>query len=307
MARVLVVGAGVIGLSCADRLLEEGYDVTLVARESGTATTSAVAAALWYPYLVRPRERVVGWSAAAYLAFADLAAAAPESGVRMLPGTEVVPAGHPDPWWAAAVPDLVRSDRSWSFTAPVVDMGVYLPWLTARVLGRGATLTERPLEVLPTPGDTGADVVVNCAGLGARELVGDRSLAPVQGQVVLVEQLGLDRWWLDESGPTYVVPRGDHLVVGGTEVHGASSLEPDEAVSAGILERAAALVPELRRARVLGHRVGLRPARPQVRLERAGPVVHCYGHGGAGVSLSWGCADEVAALVGEVVGGTATG
>jgi D-amino-acid oxidase len=57
-------------------------------------------------------------------------------------------------------------------------------------------------------------------------------------------------------------------------------------------------VPELRDARVLRHKVGLRPARPAVRLERDGDVVHCYGHGGAGVTLSWGCAEDVAALAG---------
>ena len=48
---------------------------------------------------------------------------------------------------------------------------------------------------------------------------------------------------------------------------------------------------------VVGHKVGLRPARPSVRLERVADVVHCYGHGGAGVTLSWGCADEVVSLV----------
>ena len=67
-------------------------------------------------------------------------------------------------------------------------------------------------------------------------------------------------------------------------------------------------MPELAGATELGQRVGLRPARPHVRLERlpsgtdAGSVVHCYGHGGAGVTLSWGCADEVAALVEAGVG-----
>ena len=45
--------------------------------------------------------------------------------------------------------------------------------------------------------------------------------------------------------------------------------------------------------------VGLRPARPAVRLEAEGRVVHCYGHGGAGVTLAWGCAGEVAALLGS--------
>jgi D-amino-acid oxidase len=75
-------------------------------------------------------------------------------------------------------------------------------------------------------------------------------------------------------------------------------------VATVILERAVELVPELAGAAVLGHKVGLRPARPEVRLEVEQRddtrVVHCYGHGGAGVTLSWGCADEVARLVGEL-------
>jgi D-amino-acid oxidase len=68
------------------------------------------------------------------------------------------------------------------------------------------------------------------------------------------------------------------------------------------------MVPALRSAEVLGHRVGLRPARPSVRLESVphadgspGGVVHCYGHGGAGVTLAWGCADDVVTLVREAL------
>ena len=76
---------------------------------------------------------------------------------------------------------------------------------------------------------------------------------------------------------------------------------PSEETVKRIVARATDLVPDLRGARVLGTRVGLRPARPAVRLEAEdrpeGPVVHCYGHGGSGVTLSWGCADEVADLV----------
>jgi D-amino-acid oxidase len=54
----------------------------------------------------------------------------------------------------------------------------------------------------------------------------------------------------------------------------------------------------VRDAPVVSVAVGLRPARPSVRLEAEGRVVHCYGHGGAGVTLAWGCAVEVAALLG---------
>ena len=62
MARVIVVGAGVVGLSCAVRLLEAGHRVDVVARDLPLETTSAVAAALWYPYRAYPFERVTAWS-----------------------------------------------------------------------------------------------------------------------------------------------------------------------------------------------------------------------------------------------------
>jgi D-amino-acid oxidase len=93
-------------------------------------------------------------------------------------------------------------------------------------------------------------------------------------------------------------------VVGGTEDDGEWDRRPDPAVARRLLAGAAELVPELARAPVLGHRVGLRPVRPSVRLDAetapgGGLVVHCYGHGGAGVTVSWGCADEVAAIVGQ--------
>jgi D-amino-acid oxidase len=123
----------------------------------------------------------------------------------------------------------------------------------------------------------------------------------VRGQVVVVEQIGLEEWWLAEEGPTYVVPRSTDIVLGGTEDVGEWDRRPSADVAADILRRATDLVPELDGARVLRHKVGLRPARPAVRLERVGGVIHCYGHGGAGVTLSWGCADEVLALVGQPV------
>lgn len=299
MSRVIVVGAGVVGLSCAVRLLEAGHRVDVVARDLPRETTSSVAAALWYPYRALPQDLVTAWAARAYEVFAGLAGD-DRTGVRMMPGTEVLAVPSPDPWWAGAVPGLERSAASagyadaWSFVAPVVEMPVYLAWLAARVEALGGTITRLNLSVLPT----GADLVVNCTGLGARLLGADPSVLPVAGQVVYVEQHGLDRWWLDSAAPTYVVPRSRDIVVGGTDAEGEWSRTPSPETARSILERAAVLVPELAGARVLGHKVGLRPARPVVRLERDGDVVHCYGHGGAGVTLSWGCADDVVALVG---------
>lgn len=305
--RIIVVGAGVVGLSCAVRLLEAGHRVDVVARDLPRETTSVVAAALWYPYRALPQDRVTAWAATSYTVFESLAApveyaGSPESGVTMVPGTEVFTAQQVDPWWRQAVPRLDRAGHvpegyadGWSFTAPVIEMPVYLSWLVDRLDELGGTLTRLNLRALPR----GADLVVNCSGLGARLLGNDRTVVPVRGQVVYVEQFGLDRWWLDGAGPTYVVPREHDIVVGGTDDEGDWSRTPSPETAADILRRASRLVPALRDARVLRHKVGLRPVRPAVRLERVDDVVHCYGHGGAGVTLSWGAAEEVVALAGS--------
>ena len=299
-----MVGAGVVGLSCAVRLLEAGHQVDVVARDLPLETTSAVAAALWYPYRAYPFERVTAWSRSTYTELEALAGR-DGTGVRMLAGTELHRDRQPDPWWRDAVPALTRVAPprtpyvdGWSFVAPVVEMPVYLGWLVGRLEELGGTLTRMALTALPDQ----VEVVVNATGLGARRTADDTSMVPVRGQVVYVEQVGLDRWWLDEAGPTYVVPRSGDVVVGGTDDEGEWDRRPDPDVAKRILEAGIELVPALAGARVLGHKVGLRPARPEVRLEveRVGDrrVVHCYGHGGAGVTLSWGCADEVAGLVG---------
>lgn len=299
MGRVVVVGAGVVGMTVAVRLAERGHRVDVLARDLPLETTSVVAAALWYPYQAQPQDRVNVWGAATYDVLVDLADQQ-GTGVRLRSGTEVLRRATPDPWWAAAVPDLTRVTPpdgyvdAWSFTAPVADMPAYLRWLRGRLEALGGTLTRVSLADLPRPDD---GLVVNCAGLGARRLVGETDVHPARGQVLLVAGAPVDRWLLDGSGPTYVVPRGDHVVVGGSfeEDDWSRTAEPDTAER--IWQRAVALVPSLASGEIVANRVGLRPVRSAVRLERVGEVVHCYGHGGAGVTLSWGCADEVAALV----------
>jgi D-amino-acid oxidase len=292
--RAIVVGAGVVGLTTAVCLREAGVDADVVARETPQETTSAVAAALWYPYRALPAERVTAWSAATYEHLARLADV-PGTGVRMRLGTELHAA---DPWWRDAVPDLQRVPEGLRFAAPAVDMSVHLPWLVARLRALGGSLERRAVASLA---ELDADAVVNCAGLGARELAGDGSLVAVRGQVVRVAAPGVEEWLLDQSDPArlvYVVPRERDVVLGGTADEGAEDRTPDPATTAAILERCAAALPALRDAPVLAVAVGLRPARPRVRLEAEGGVVHCYGHGGAGVTLAWGCAVEVTALLG---------
>lgn len=313
MQRVIVVGAGVIGLSCAVRLAEAGFDAHVLARDLPLETTSAVAGGLWLPYLAQPVERVNRWGATTLSELSRLAADG-ASGVRMTPGTllHTTPA-PPRPSWATAGEPAVQQVQDprpgyrsgWRLTVPLVDTTRYLPWLVQRLADAGGTVTRMPLSALPQRG-----VVVNATGVSARATAGDATVRPVRGQVVVLENPGLSEWWCDEDeadGPLYALPRGDHVVVGGTADDGSWDTTPDPVVAERILARASAVEPKLRRAAVLTHRVGLRPARPQVRLETVvepevgRTVVHCYGHGGAGVTLSWGCADDVLAEVSALV------
>jgi D-amino-acid oxidase len=224
-------------------------------------------------------------------------------------GTELVPAGAEEPWWRKAVPTFARAPKGWRFEAPVADMSVHLPWLVERLDALGGSVAIGALGGLDEA-FARAPVVVNAAGLGARELAGDPALVAVRGQVVHVERPGVDEWLLDQSDPRdllYVVPRErDVVVLGGTAQEADEDLRPAPATAAAIRARCEAAVPALRGARVVGEAVGLRPARPAVRLEAearpGGTVVHCYGHGGAGVTLAWGCAEEVAMLASRALG-----
>ena len=239
MARVTVVGAGVVGLTCAVRLLEDGHRVDVLARDLPLETTSAVAAAIWYPYRAFPLDRVLAWSARSYDVFVGLADVA-GAGVALRGGVEVFASRRTTRGGGRPSRTSTTSNRrrgyadAWTFLAPVVEMPVYLSWLTSRIDELGGTITRLNLPALPV----GPDVVVNAAGIGARLLAADPSVGPVRGQVVYVEQVGLEQWWLDSSADlTYVVPRSHDIVVGGTDQEGDWSRTPSPSVAEEILER----------------------------------------------------------------------
>lgn len=305
--KVLVVGAGVSGLSCALRIAQAGHAVEVLARELSPQTTSDVAAAIWYPYRAEPRDRVERWARTSFEVFVRLARDAPRSGVTMVEGVEVR-ADASAPWWRGSGPQVrpARPDElpppyrhGLAFQVPVIEMPCYLPWLMEEAARAGVAVTRAEVRSLDELNGR-AERIVNCAGLGARELVGDASLYPIRGQLLRCAPFGEDRFLLDEDerrGVRYIIPRSADCVIGGTAEVGEWSTAPDEAATAAILARAAGLSPRAADARVLEVKVGLRPGRATVRLEREGTVVHDYGHGGAGVTLSWGCADEVVSLL----------
>ena len=309
MGRVTVVGGGVVGLTTALRLAQAGHQVSCLRDLPVERTVSAIAGGLWFPYHVDPRERVVGWGLVALERFTALAAER-ATGVVMREGVVVERHGQ-DRWWTAGVPGW-RGARAGEVpagatgavvvTLPVVTMPVFLSWLEGRCAGAGVRFD---LGVVDDLAAVEGDVVVVAAGLRSGVLVGDPEPTPSRGQVALLANPGLARWLVDDAHPhglVYAVPHPQWVVCGGTDVLGSWDTEPDAAVHAAIVARVREAVPALVEAEVLGSRVGLRPVAPAVRLRReevgGRVVVTNYGHGGAGVTLSWGCAEEVVRLVG---------
>jgi D-amino-acid oxidase len=296
---VLVVGAGVSGLTTAVQLAESGFPVTVWSSGTGSATTSYAAGATWSPYLVEWTDRTRAWSFRTLEMLRELATD-PATGVRLVLGMEAAPGPVEPPEWHdqlagfEMVTDLpAEFTVGWRFVAPVVTMPAYLDYLRARAVTAGATLEERTVDRLDV-----APVVVNCAGIGARELVPDAHLTPVRGQVVIAENPGLTEWFVGMSEPpVYHFPHGDTVVLGGTAQAGDATTAPDLELAEAIRDRCAQVEPRLKDVPIVGHRVGLRPVRRTVRLERERigdtEVIHNYGHGGAGITLSWGCAAEI--------------
>jgi D-amino-acid oxidase len=309
---VLVIGAGVSGLTTAVRLAEAGLRVRVHTAQPSDETTSAAAGAMWGPYLVEPRDKVRRWGLATLNTLRELAEV-PGTGVRIVAGIEAsrTPADPPD--WADLLDEMRPCSTSelpmgfvcgWRFAAPMIDMSVYLRYLASRLRRAGGQIvarTERSLrDALPS-----APMVVNCAGIGARELVPDPGLTAIRGQLVVIDNPGIDEFFSEDTGVSpdllHIYPQGDLVVVGGTAESGSYDLVPDQQTAEQILRRCAAIEPRLRDARIRELRVGLRPTRAAIRVEEApcdqGRLFHNYGHGGAGVSLSWGCAEDITARI----------
>ncbi|WP_309237868.1 FAD-dependent oxidoreductase [Streptomyces albidus (ex Kaewkla and Franco 2022)] len=311
----VVIGGGVIGLTTAIILQESGLTVQIWTGAPPESTTSAVAGATWFPYRAHPVDRVLAWSVRSK-AYFDSMTDDPQTGVRIRESLQLWREElGTDPWWASAVPDLDRCAEedlpdgylgAYRFTQPVVTMPVHLPYLTRRFRDGGGTLVPRSVESLGEAAKA-ADVSVNCTGMAARDLSRDTGLIPVRGQWVRVTNPGITKVVADfghPDGEAYIIPHEDSCILGGTADEGAWETTPSMDTAAAIIARCAELDPRLADARVLEHRAALRPVRPSgVRLElddkhdSGGVLVHNYGHGGSGVTLSWGCAEEVKNLV----------
>jgi D-amino-acid oxidase len=308
----IVVGAGVAGLTTAIALADAGLVTEVVTAQPPSRTTSAAAGAIWGPVRCGPPDRCLEWARVGLSVLTELEDE-PAAGVRRVSGREVADEPASPPEWLDLLPggaQLISAAElpagfasGWRWTAPVVTMPVYLDYLLARYTAARGQVSVAEVSSLSS---LSAPIVVNCSGIGARDLVPDPAVVPVRGQVVVVRNPGIDEFYIDHTlhGDDYVYlfPHGDLVLLGGTAEEGAWDLEARPSVAMRIMRDCSLVFPALREAEVVDQRVGLRPYRPSVRLEAedlgGGRVLwHNYGHGGGGVTLSWGCAREITQAV----------
>jgi len=314
---VAIIGAGVSGLTCGVVFAEHGYRTAIFAKETGQQTTSGAAAAVWFPYDAEPLDKVIPWALQTFAVLADLARV-PATGVSMIKLRQFSRTRQIQiPDWAIplgassvvtglwSVPDRAQRggynefSGGYVITVPLMDTTIYLDYLAARFLKAGGAINANVYFETLEEVDRKFELVINCAGIGARDLVQDDNLEPHRGQVVILPKIeNLSCAIVCDDAPLmYAIPRRNDCVFGGTNDL-SDNLAIDRATTNRIVAECSRVL-RIDKPNVLAVRVGLRPYRKSgVRLERdqsrdGRAVIHNYGHGGAGFTLSWGCAHEV--------------
>jgi D-amino-acid oxidase len=306
---VAIIGAGVSGLTCGVVFAERGYRTAIFAKETGQQTTSSVAAAVWFPYDAEPLGKVIPWALQTFDVLADLARVT-ATGVSMIELRQFSRSKEIQiPDWAIPLGASTVATGLWpvfksgfSLRVPLTDTTIYLDYLANRFAAAGGSITANVHFEKIEQVDRTFDLVINCAGIGARDFVQDADLEAHRGQVAIVPKIDKLSCAIvcDDAPLTYAIPRTNDCVFGGTNDL-SDDLAIDRATTRQIVEECSRAL-NIEKPSVLAERVGLRPFRKSgVRLERdqlsdGRAVIHNYGHGGAGFTLSWGCAREVVDL-----------
>ena len=196
----------------------------------------------------------------------------------------------------------------WAFQTYIFNCTNYLQWLMSLFLQHGGLVEKRKISSFNEL--ESYDIIINCTGLGSRELVGDDALQPGRGQLVIVNAPWANHISInvrdDSDGVIYVLPRAGSVALGGSIEKGNWSRDVDVSTEDRILKGCKKLIPSLSKAVVVDRWAGLRPLRGSIRLQcevtnERSTLIHCYGHGGQGIVLSWGCALDIGDIISKTM------
>jgi D-aspartate oxidase len=328
--QIVVVGAGIVGLSTAVCLQEtlQSIDVTIVADKLLQETLSFGAGGLFRPEanIGASKEGIKEWAKNSYDRFLELvmSSEAGESGMQLVSGYHMSSYSREslnNEILAELIPDFRdfnenerrlfpnRFKHGVFWTTIITDPRYYMPWLTNRFNTNGGRIVNKHLESLQELENY--DVIVNCSGLNAKTLVNDWKITAVRGQTVKVKAPWIKHFYFADDA--YVIPGRDYVTLGGIKEYGDFNTNLKEYDRQSIWQRCTEVVPSLQKAEVVFEWVGLRPQRQPVRVETELmrnqrnhassdlKVVHNYGHGGHGITLSWGTAKHATNLVKQLL------
>lgn len=307
---IAIAGAGISGLSCAYKLSTSDHHITVYAKEFSPNITSNRAAAFWFPYHIRNDKRGIRWCRTSF-SFYEQMSHNPTTGISMHKIIKAIREGvEEETTWLDFMPPYSYKElkskelpdgyvKGYSAMVPLIETQIFLPYLMNMLKATGVSFIEQEIKDLSQL-TSKHDIVINCTALGARTLCNDETIIPVRGQVCLLSPRKGLPVFLDNEKPLYIVPRQDAIIIGGTYEENVFDETTEPETIEMILQKAYEVMPELKEQNVTGSWAGLRPYRPQVRLEKEGNIIHNYGHGGSGFTLAFGCAEEVVRLAEEI-------
>lgn len=329
--KCIVIGDGVIGLTTAIVAAKRGWNVRIYTDSIGNKMSehavSPNSCALWYPALVGgSQDDLDRWSNISFEYFmqqADLVGVKavtnyelidceaewrnPESSIKELPNFEA--------YRHSNVPDGVFG--AWKFETFIIAMDFYLAHLRkeANEVGVDFQTGARIKDLNGVAKLFKVDAIFNCTGIEGPKLSADNeSIHGVKGHLIFFppQETNLSIGRKDYA----IMPRNDYITVGALFLESYSSFEPEIKDRRKILDEVNSWVEssaldlnldfDFAEENILFERAGIRPYRkPGVRLELwytelGETIIDNYGHGGSGVTICWGCAEDAVSLADNV-------
>ena len=249
-----VIGCGAVGLATARLMQDQGWKVSIYAKDLPPHTTSNVAGGQWSPTSVYDDpyltpEFVAQFEAAmghAYRYYQNMVGS--RYGIRWISNYTILE-GAPDgeaftdkykrfyPQHQDLAPDEHPFDAQWvrHYDTMLIEPATYLPAVMQDFYVAGGTITRKAFADADELLTLEEPVIFNCTGLGARDLFNDQDLFAIKGQLSFLLPQDEVNYIILGNGGRYMFPRSDGILLGGSFERNNWSLTPDPQLTSRIV------------------------------------------------------------------------